>query len=79
MVAVHFLEIAGIAAIGASAAQISEALESSTSRLPPEMVEEYRVSLFAQELHTAQPVSPKRLDAIWTRLFTLRRSLQSRV
>ena len=31
------------------------------------MVEEYRVSLFAQELHTPQPVSPKRLDAIWTR------------
>jgi len=29
------------------------------------MVEEYRVSLFAQELHTPQPVSPKRLDAIW--------------
>ena len=43
------------------------------------MVEEYRISLFAQELHTPQPVSPKRLDAIWTRLFTLRRSLQSRV
>ena len=29
------------------------------------MVEEYRVSLFAQELHTPQPVSPKRLDALW--------------
>ena len=29
------------------------------------MVEEYRVSLFAQELHTPQPVSPKRLDAAW--------------
>ena len=29
------------------------------------MVEEYRVSLFAQELHTPQPVSPKRLDAVW--------------
>ncbi len=26
-------------------------------------LEEYRVSLFAQELHTAEPVSPKRLDA----------------
>jgi hypothetical protein len=26
------------------------------------MVEEYKVSLFAQELGTAQPVSPKRLD-----------------
>ena len=29
------------------------------------MVEEYRVSLFAQELHTPYPVSPKRLDALW--------------
>ncbi len=27
------------------------------------LVEEYRVSLFAQELRTAEPVSPKRLDA----------------
>ena len=32
------------------------------------MVEEYRVSLFAQELHTPQPVSPKRLDALWDAL-----------
>ncbi len=31
------------------------------------MVEEYRVSLFAQELHTPQPVSPKRLDVVWSR------------
>ncbi len=29
------------------------------------LLEEYRVSLFAQELHTAEPVSPKRLDAKW--------------
>ena len=28
-------------------------------------LEEYRVSLFAQELHTPEPVSPKRLDALW--------------
>ena len=28
------------------------------------MLEEYRVSLFAQELHTPVPVSPKRLDAL---------------
>ena len=27
------------------------------------LIEEYRVSLFAQELRTAEPVSPKRLDA----------------
>ena len=27
------------------------------------LVEEFRVSVFAQELGTAQPVSPKRLDA----------------
>ena len=27
------------------------------------MLEEYRISLFAQELHTPEPVSPKRLDA----------------
>ena len=32
------------------------------------MVEEFRVSLFAQELHTPQPVSPKRLDALWERV-----------
>ncbi|MBX7211060.1 MAG: DUF3418 domain-containing protein [Verrucomicrobiaceae bacterium] len=29
------------------------------------MLEEYRVSVFAQELGTAQPVSQKRLDAMW--------------
>ncbi len=29
------------------------------------MLEEYRVSIFAQELHTPEPVSPKRLDAKW--------------
>jgi len=29
------------------------------------LVEEYRISLFAQELHTAQTASPKRLDALW--------------
>ena len=29
------------------------------------MLEEYRVSLFAQELHTPEPISPKRLDAKW--------------
>ncbi len=27
------------------------------------MLEEYRISLFAQELHTPMPISPKRLDA----------------
>ena len=32
------------------------------------MLEEYRVSLFAQELHTPEPVSPKRLDAKWAAL-----------
>ena len=29
------------------------------------MLEEYRVSLFAQELHTPEPISPKRLAAKW--------------
>ncbi len=29
------------------------------------LLEEYRVSLFAQELRTAEPVSPKRLDSLW--------------
>lgn len=29
------------------------------------MLEEFRVSVFAQELGTAQPVSQKRLDAMW--------------
>ncbi len=29
------------------------------------MLEEYRVSLFAQELGTAYPASPNRLDALW--------------
>ena len=29
------------------------------------LLEEYRISLFAQELHTAAPASPKRLDALW--------------
>jgi ATP-dependent helicase HrpA len=31
------------------------------------LAEEYRISLFAQELHTAEPVSPKRLDALWAK------------
>ena len=35
------------------------------------MVEEYRISLFAQELHTPQPVSPKRLDALWGAITSL--------
>ena len=30
------------------------------------LLEEYRISLFAQELRTAEPVSPKRLDVAWT-------------
>ena len=29
------------------------------------LVEEYRISLFAQELKTSEPVSPPRLDAAW--------------
>ena len=32
------------------------------------MLEEYRVSLFAQELHTPEPISPKRLDAQWAKI-----------
>ena len=32
------------------------------------LLEEYRISLFAQELRTAEPVSPKRLDALWSAL-----------
>ncbi|MCP1726800.1 ATP-dependent helicase HrpA [Natronospira proteinivora] len=32
------------------------------------LIEEYRVSLFAQELGTAEPVSPKRLNAAWESL-----------
>ena len=31
------------------------------------MVEEFKVSLFAQELGTAMPVSPKRLDEQWAK------------
>ena len=32
------------------------------------MLEEYRVSLFAQKLGTAIPVSPKRLEQQWAKL-----------
>jgi ATP-dependent helicase HrpA len=32
------------------------------------LIEELRVSLFAQELRTPQPVSAKRLDKIWQQL-----------
>jgi ATP-dependent helicase HrpA len=32
------------------------------------LLEEFKVSVFAQELGTAQPVSPKRLDAQWQRI-----------
>ena len=38
------------------------------------MIEEYRVSLFAQELHTPEPISPKRLDAQWERVLQRRRA-----
>ena len=31
------------------------------------MLEEWRVSLFAQELGTLAPVSEKRLDRLWAR------------
>ena len=32
------------------------------------LLEELRVSLFAQELRTPQPVSVKRLDKVWAQL-----------
>ena len=32
------------------------------------MVEELRISLFAQELKTSVPISPKRLDAQWSKM-----------
>ena len=32
------------------------------------MLEEYRVSLFAQELHTPEPISAKRLEAKWAEI-----------
>jgi ATP-dependent helicase HrpA len=32
------------------------------------LLEELRVSLFAQELRTPQPVSAKRLDKVWAQL-----------
>ena len=35
------------------------------------MLEEYRVSLFAQELRTPEPISPKRLDAKWDEVTAL--------
>ncbi len=34
------------------------------------LMEEYRVSLFAQELRTPAPVSAKRLDALWSQIFS---------
>lgn len=34
------------------------------------LIEEFRVSLFAQELRTPQPVSAKRLNTLWDRAFT---------
>ena len=32
------------------------------------MLEELRVSLFAQELKTSMPISPKRLEAQWAKV-----------
>ena len=32
------------------------------------MLEEYRVSVFAQQLGTVAPVSPKRLEKLWEEL-----------
>jgi ATP-dependent helicase HrpA len=32
------------------------------------LLEEFRISLFAQELRTSCPVSAKRLDALWARV-----------
>ena len=44
--------------------------EGSANRLLPFrwMLEEYRISLFAQQLGTAMPVSAKRLDKLWSEL-----------
>jgi len=41
------------------------------------MIEEYRVSLFAQELKTALPVSDKRLDEQWQLARKAMRQVQS--
>jgi ATP-dependent helicase HrpA len=61
-------------------APYAEALRQFAAKPPPTdegrywlnefrwMVEEYKVSLFAQELGTAQPVSPKRLDEMLLRV-----------
>jgi ATP-dependent helicase HrpA len=49
------------------------AVKSEQGRLAPEddpfrwLLEEYRVSLFAQQVGTAMPVSAKRLAEAWTR------------
>ncbi|HET6880809.1 MAG TPA: ATP-dependent RNA helicase HrpA [Pirellulales bacterium] len=37
------------------------------------LIEEFRVSLFAQQLGTLTPVSPKRLDQLWAKLSFLQR------
>ena len=36
------------------------------------MLEELRVSLFAQELRTPQPVSAKRLEKVWGQIQSVR-------
>jgi ATP-dependent helicase HrpA len=38
------------------------------------LIEEYRISLFAQELGTAVPVSAKRLDKKWDQLSKQRKA-----
>jgi len=51
-----------------------QALQAANKTIPPALVEyrwlieELRVSLFAQELRTPSPVSIKRLDKVWSEL-----------
>ena len=66
--------ITGIVALGALAATAAnQTIKQSNNQILSSirwMLEEYRVSLFAQELHTPEPVSPKRLDAKWAEIST---------
>ena len=50
------------------ALQTSQTAKHQTLQTYRWMLEEYRVSLFAQELHTPEPISPKRLGTKWAEI-----------
>ena len=69
--ATTYAELVDMPQAGAQVIQMAEMARPLFQRTADEyrwLMEELRVSLFAQELRTPQPVSGKRLDKAWAQL-----------